>query len=65
MSKITQGAVTKNPSDVLKTLSDNATVNASPTSGVAATAKGTAEQDMVAQLNQYYQKNFHLFCHLS
>ncbi len=56
MSKITQGAVTKNPSDVLKTLSDNATVNASPAAGVAATAKGTEEQDMVAQLNQYYQK---------
>lgn len=56
MSKITQVAVTKNPSDVLKTLSDNATVNASPTAGVAATAKGTEEQDMVAQLNQYYQK---------
>lgn len=56
MSKITQGAVTKNPSDVLKILSDNATVNASPAAGVAATAKGTEEQDMVAQLNQYYQK---------
>lgn len=56
MSKITQGAVTKNPPDVLKTLSDNATVNASPAAGVAATAKGTEEQDMVAQLNQYYQK---------
>lgn len=56
MSKITQGAVTKNPSDVLKTLSDNATVNASPAAGVAANAKGTEEQDMVAQLNRYYQK---------
>lgn len=56
MSKISLGTATKSPESVLKTLSDNATVNASPAAGVAATAKGTAEQDMVAQLNQYYQK---------
>jgi hypothetical protein len=48
--------VTKDPSDVIGTLTDNATVDASPKGGVAAVAKGTDSQNTMDQLNNYYRQ---------
>ena len=48
--------VTKDPSDVIGTLTGNATVDASPKGGVAAVAKGTDSQNAMDQLNNYYRQ---------
>lgn len=48
--------VTKDPTDVIGSLTDNATVDASPKGGVAAVAKGTDSQNAMDQLNSYYRR---------
>ena len=49
-------SVTKDPSDVIGTLTGNATVDASPKGGVAASAKGTNFQTAMDQLRNYYRQ---------
>lgn len=52
--KVSNGGATKDPNDVVKTLSDNATVDASQKGGVAAVAANTSSQQAMQNLTAYY-----------
>lgn len=53
-SKVSSGGVTKDPNEVVQTLSDNATVDASQKGGVAAIAANTSSQQAMQDLTNYY-----------
>lgn len=53
-SKVSSGGVTKDPNEVVQTLSDNATVDASQKGGVAAVAANTSSQQAMQDLTNYY-----------